>query len=93
MFTEQHFAAAKIVRINAGSRRASERALFIQKSNTLVVCARLAAQHRGGISLHNFDWKSLCPNWAEIERQIRLLAPYSTKSPPLAPDRDSSFER
>jgi hypothetical protein len=87
MFTEQHFAAAKIVRKNAGSRHASERALFIQKSNTLVVCARLAAQHRGGISLQNFDWESLCPNWAEIERQIRSLAPYYTKSPPLAPDR------
>lgn len=84
MLTEQHFAAAKTVRKNAEFRHASERALFIQKPNTLVVCARLAAQHRGGISLHNFDWESLWPNWAEIERQIRLLAPYSTESPPLA---------
>jgi hypothetical protein len=85
MFAEQHFAAAKIIRKNAGSWHASERALFIQKSNTLLICARLAAQHRGGINLHNFDWESLCPNWAEIEHQIRLLAPCWTKSPPLAP--------
>jgi hypothetical protein len=85
MFTEQHLAAAKIIRKNAESWRASKRALFIQKSNTLVICARLAAQHRGGLRLHNFDWESLYPNWGEIERQIRSLSPYRTESPPLAP--------
>ena len=82
---EQHLVAAKLVRQNGARRSGAERELFIEKSNTFVVCARLAAQDRGGICLGNFNWRSLYPDWSVIEEQILRLAPPHVDSPPLAP--------
>lgn len=83
---EQHLVAAKLVRENGARRSGAERELFIQKSNSFVVCARLAAQDRGGICLDNFDWSSLTPDWGKIDEQMRSLALPRIASPPLLPD-------
>ena len=61
---EQHLVAAKLARKNGGRHIGAERELFIRKSNSFVVCVRLMAKDRGGVSLDNFDWSSLTPNWA-----------------------------
>jgi hypothetical protein len=82
---EQHLIAAKLVRDNGARRTGAERELFIKKSNTFVVCARLAAQDRGGICLDEFAWSSIAPDWSLIEDQILRLAPPHVDSPPLAP--------
>jgi hypothetical protein len=82
---EQHLVAAKLVRENGARRSGAERELFIQKSNSLVVCARLAAQDRGGICLDNFDWSSLTPDWGKIDKQMRRLALPQIDGPPLVP--------
>jgi hypothetical protein len=82
---EQHLIAAKLVRQTGARRTGAERELFIEQSNTFVVCARLAAQNRGGICLGNFNWRSLYPDWSVIEEQILRLAPPHVDSPPLAP--------
>ncbi len=81
----QHLVAAKLVRENGARRSDAERELFIQKSNSFVVCARLAAQDRGGICLDDFDWSSIAPDWNVIEEPVRRLAPPHVDSPPLAP--------
>jgi hypothetical protein len=83
---EQHLVAAKLVRENGAHRSGAERELFIQKSNALVVCVRLAAQDRGDICLDNFDWPSLTPDWSAIEDQILRLSPPHVDSPPLVPN-------
>jgi hypothetical protein len=84
---EQHLAAAKLVRENGTRRTGAERESFIQKSNTFVVCARLAALDRGGICLGNFDWSSLTPDWGKIDEQVRQLVSPCIGSPPLVPDQ------
>jgi hypothetical protein len=83
---EQHFVAAKLVRKNGATRTGTERELFIRKSNSLVVCVRLSAEERGGVSLDNFDWSSLTPDWSVIEKQILRLAPPHIDGPPLVPN-------
>src|SRR5216683_2573342 len=52
---EQHLAAAKLVRRNGAERAETDRERFITMSNSFVVCVRLAAKHRGGICLDNFE--------------------------------------
>ncbi|THD70044.1 MAG: hypothetical protein E7813_09460 [Bradyrhizobium sp.] len=84
--TEQHLVAAKLVRENAAKRTGAERDLFIGKSNSFIVCARLAAQARGGICLDDFDWTSLTPDWGKIDEQMRRLALAHIASPSLVPD-------
>jgi hypothetical protein len=86
LLAEQHLVAAKLVRENGARRSGAERELFIQKSNTFVVCARLAAQDRGCICLDRFDWWSVSLDWNVIDDQIRLLAPPYIDGPPLVPD-------
>jgi hypothetical protein len=83
---EQHLAAAKLVRKTGTTRTGAERELFVRKSNSLVVCVRLSAEDRGGISLDNFDWWSLTPDWNEIEEQVLRLAPPHIDGPPLVPE-------
>jgi hypothetical protein len=85
---EQHLAAAKLVRKNGATRTSAERELFVRKSNSLVVCVRLSAEDRGGISLDNFDWGSLTPDWNVIEEQVLRLAPPYIDSPSLVPGDD-----
>jgi hypothetical protein len=84
--TEQHLAAAKLIRRNGaiGDRTDCER--FVRMSNTLMVCARLAAKDRGGIRLAGFEWSSVTPDWSVIEKQIGGLKPVNIESPPLVPD-------
>jgi hypothetical protein len=82
---EQHLAAAKLVRKNGASRTGAERELFIRKSNAFVLCISLTAKDRGGISLFNFDFFSLTPNWAAIEEQVLWLTPPIIDGPPLVP--------
>ena len=83
---EQHLAAAKLVRKNGRRRTGAERELFVRKSNSLVVCVRLSAEERGGVSLDNFDWSSLTPDWGKIDEQVRRLTLPQIVGPPLVPD-------
>ena len=83
---EQHLVAAKLVRKNGATRTGEERELFIQKSNSLVLCVRLSAKDRGDICLDDFDWSSLTPDWNVIDEQVRRLPPPNINGPPLAPD-------
>jgi hypothetical protein len=83
---EQHLIAAKLVRKNGATRTGAERELFVRKSNSLVVCVRLSAEDRGGVSLDNFDWWSLTPDWNEIKQQVLRLAPPHIDGPPLVPE-------
>ena len=83
--SEQHLAAAKLVRKNGATRAGADRELFIEKSNNFVVCVRLAAKDRGDICLKRFDWSSLTPDWSVIEQQICKLAPPHILGPPLVP--------
>ena len=83
---EQHLVAAKLVRKNGATRTGAERERFVRKSNSLVVCVRLSAEDRGGVSLDHFDWSSLTPDWGKIDEQMRRLAPPQIVAPPLVPD-------
>jgi len=83
---EQHLVAAKLVRKNGATRTGAERESFIKKSNSLIVCVRLSSEDRGGISLDNFDWWSLTPDWGKIDEQVRRLALPQIVGPPLVPD-------
>jgi hypothetical protein len=83
---EHHLVAAKLVRKNGEARTGAERELFIRKSNSCVVCVRLMAKDRGGVSLDNFDWWSIAPDWNVIEEQVLRLAPPHIEGPPLVPD-------
>ena len=83
---EQHLVAAKLLRKNGERGTGAVRELFIRKSNSCVVCVRLMAKDRGGVSLDDFDWWSPTPDWSVIETQIRRLAPPHIESPPLVPD-------
>jgi hypothetical protein len=83
---EQHLTAAKLVRENGAMRAGADRELFIEKSNSFVVCARLSAKDRGGICLDRFDWSSLTPDWKFIDDQISRLAPPLINGPPLVPN-------
>jgi hypothetical protein len=42
-----HVRAAKLVRNNAASREGVERARFLQKSNTFLICAAMACRAAG----------------------------------------------
>ncbi len=83
---EQHLVAAKLVRKNGANRTDAERELFIRKSNSCVVCARLMAKDRGGICLDDFDWWSLTPDWTVVDRQMLRLVPPHIDGPSLVPD-------
>ena len=73
--TEQHLAAAKLIRRNGANASSAKREHFVRMSNNFIVCARLAARDRGGISLEGFDWSSVYPDWDAIETQIKQLLP------------------
>ena len=83
---EQHLVAAKLLRKNGERGTGAVRELFIRKSNSCVVCVRLMAKDRGGVSLDNFDWSSLTPNWGVIDEQVRRLTPPHIDGPPLVPN-------
>jgi hypothetical protein len=85
---EQHLVAAKLVRKNGATRTGAERELFVWKSNSLVVCVRLSAEDRGGVSLDYFDWSSLTPDWNVIDEQVLRLAPPYIDGPSLVPGDD-----
>jgi hypothetical protein len=86
--SEQHLAAAKLVRVNAIRQTGVNRERLIKMSNSFVICVRLSAQDRGGISLVHFDWSSLTPNWNLIEEQLERLAPPDIAGPPLVPNHE-----
>jgi hypothetical protein len=86
MHAEQHLAVAKPVRSKAGKYGGADRERYITKSNSFVVCVRLSAADRGGISLEGFNWKSLTPDWDILDQQIARLTLPAVKSPPLIPD-------
>lgn len=83
---EQHLVAAKLLRKNGERGTGAVRELFIRKSNSCVVCVRLMAKDRGGVSFDNFDWSSLTPNWGVIDEQVRRLTPPHIDGPPLVPN-------
>ena len=86
MHAEQHLAVAKLVRSKAGKCGVAERERYLTKSNSFVVCVRLSAADRGGISLEGFNWKSLTPDWDILDEQIARLTPPAVESPPIVPD-------
>jgi hypothetical protein len=85
---EQHLVAAQLVRKNGATRTGAECELFFRKSNSLVVCVRLSAEDRGGVSLDHFDWSSLSPDWNVVEEQVLRLAPPYIDGPSLVPGDD-----
>jgi hypothetical protein len=85
---EQHLAAAKLVREIGAARIGVNREFFIRKSNSFVACVRLMAKERGGVSLEDFDWSSLTPDWNLIEEQVLRLAPPYIEGPSLVPGDD-----
>jgi hypothetical protein len=72
---EQHLAAAKRVRESANSLAQTERLRAIQRSNSFLSLAVIAAKKRGGISLAGFDREALDPDWSTIDEQISRLSP------------------
>jgi hypothetical protein len=82
---EQHLAAAKRVRKSGAWRTGAEQEAFIRKSNGFVLCASLNAKGRGEISLSDFDFFSLTPDWGAIEKQVLRLTPPVIDGPPLVP--------
>lgn len=58
----------------------------IEMSNSFLVCARLAAIHRGGICLNAAEWFSVDPGWSAIDHQVQRLAPPDLEGPPLVPE-------
>lgn len=89
---EQHLQFAKLLRAKAALFRGSEREERIKSSNQFVSLAARAAQHRGGISLANFDWNALVPDWSIIDDQMFGLAPADIEGPGLVPNTDSGPE-
>ncbi|MDP2355739.1 MAG: hypothetical protein Q8M31_06715 [Beijerinckiaceae bacterium] len=85
LLAEQHVALAKLMRDNGARLPGPEQEKWIRKSNSFVVCARLAAEERGGISLKSFAWKTLTPDWSFIDYQISRLTLPLIPSPSLAP--------
>ena len=83
---EQHLAAAKMVRANGAHLTGACRERFIKSSNSFVVCARLAAQDRGGISLAGFEWDSINPDWNVVDEQIQRLELPQINGPSIIPD-------
>lgn len=86
---EQHLAAAKMVRKNGANLTGADRERFIKSSNSLVICARLAAHDRGGISLDGFEWDSVSPDWDLADLQILRLGPPQIDGPSIIPDHSS----
>jgi hypothetical protein len=83
---EQHVSAAKLLREKAASLSVVEREQRIKASNSFLVCAALAARKMGGISLSDFNWEALTPDWNTIDDQIaQLKLPY-VDGPSLVPD-------
>lgn len=86
MHAEQHLAVAKLLRGKASAFGGTDRERYITKSNSFVVCVRLSAADRGGISLEGFNWESPTPDWDILDEQIAWLAPPTVPSPPIVPD-------
>jgi hypothetical protein len=86
MHAEQHLAVAKLVRSKAAKFGGADRERYITKSNSFVVCVRLSAADRGGISLEGFNWKSLTSDWDILDEQVARLTPPAMESPPIVPD-------
>jgi hypothetical protein len=76
----------RLVRENGEARIGIDRELFIRKSNSFVAC--VLAKERGGVSLEDFDWSSLTPDWNVIEEQVLRLAPPYIEGPSLVPGDD-----
>src|SRR5882757_3575003 len=72
---EQHLAHAKRLREKAKSQAEVVRLREIQRSNSFLGLAALAAKNRGGISLSGFDREALNPDWTIIDEQVGRLAP------------------
>jgi hypothetical protein len=54
-------------------------------SNGFLTCAVLAARERGGISLSDFDWEVLTPDWNTVDYEIAQLKPPHVEAPSLVP--------
>jgi hypothetical protein len=82
---EQHLAVARLLRQKGRSGFGEDRERFVRMSNSFVICVRLSAANRGGISLASFDWLSLNPDWTSVEQQLIRLSPPHIDGPPLVP--------
>ena len=81
-----HVRAAKLVRSNAASRGGAERARFLQKSNTLLICAAMACKAAGDLlDLSSLDRTAVCPDWFVIDTQIARLSLEKVNAPSIVP--------
>jgi hypothetical protein len=85
-FAEQHVAIAKQLREKAELLPVVEREQRIKASNGFLACAALAVRERGGISLSDFDWEALTPDWNTVDDQISQLKLLHVDAPSLVPD-------
>jgi hypothetical protein len=64
---------AKLLREKAKGLPDLEAEDLIKRSNEAVVAAAISAKGRGGISLSDFEWKALTPDWTNIDDQLARL--------------------
>ena len=76
--TEEHLSMAKLLRRQAALIIGPTREKTIAMSNTFLRLAAKAAKHRGEISILEFDFEGLFPDWAVIDSQIERLKPVNT---------------
>jgi len=88
---EQHLATAKRLREKAKSLAEVERLRGIQRSNSFLGLAVLAARNRGGVSLSGFDRDALNPDWTIIDEQVHRLA--SPQDQPSQDDRHTQVRQ
>jgi hypothetical protein len=69
---EQHISLAKRLRDKARSHNEPIRRQAIERSNSSVTLAMLAAIHRGGITTLGFDFEALSPDWTSIDNKLRV---------------------
>jgi hypothetical protein len=82
--TEEHLSMAKLLRRQAALIIGPTREKTIAMSNTFLRLAAKAAKHRGEISILEFDFEGLFPDWAVIDSQIERLKPLNEGPSDLA---------
>jgi hypothetical protein len=74
------------VRNNAASCEGAERARFLQKSNTFLICAAMACKAAGDLlDLSSFDRTAVCPDWSVIDAQIARFRLERVDVPSIVP--------
>ena len=68
-----------------GEPRSAERARFLQKSNTFLICAALACSAAGdSLDLSCFDRTAACPDWSAIDAQIARFGLERVRAPSVS---------